>query len=329
MIIPTLPVPEETGPARLLVRFYTDEGVVVCRGDGSDAIRFPYAQFKLHTSSDSVAVVVWDRSVIPDDEIEEGETPPFQYLGLTKPGSNAVEQLTPLSEIVAFEWSPDGSVIWYATGGSQPREIWRVDLPSRKVERWRTGTSPHPSPDGHWLALLDFHPFRLCLQDLETGRVDCIGEGMPVAWSPSSRYLAYVRTVRGAWQVFVYDAQDRKHIHVAPKSPFSYWPSWLPGSHELVFERRARGRAGSPSQICKAALDSEQETPISDGPWDEHPHADPESGAVLFQRRDPADKRVTVVHLIDPELNVRAIALGPGQEPDFLRKHGAATKRRP
>jgi hypothetical protein len=329
IMIPTLPDPDETGPARLLARFYSEEGVVVCRGDGSGAIRFPYAQFKPHPSNDSVAVVVWDTSVIPDAEKGGGETPPFQYLGLTKPGSSDVEQLTPLSQIVGFEWSPDGSVIWYATGGSQPREVWRVNLPSRKVERWRTGTSPRPSQDGHWLAFLDFHPYRLCLQEIETGSVDCIGEGMPFAWSPNSRYLAYVRTVREAWQVFVYDSKDRKHIHVAPKSPFSYWPSWLPGSHELVFERCARGRAGPPSQICKAPLDSERETRISDGPWDEQPQADPESGAILFQRRDPVIKSLTVVYLVDPEFNGGTIALGPGQEPAFLRKHGANDKKRP
>lgn len=101
-------------------------------------------------------------------------------------------------------WSPDGKFIYYTTDDRNPSalDVGRLDVSSKKLERLTQEDSLfhalRPSPDGHFLPILEFFAndhYTLHLLELSTGkRWELTPHAGRVrfdfcAWSPDSRFL--------------------------------------------------------------------------------------------------------------------------------------------
>ncbi len=110
-----------------------------------------------------------------------------------------------------------------------------------------------PSPDGRKIGFAD-KDFQLWIYDGETkalAKIASSNNGMPddFAWSPDSRWLAYVRTADNLFQqILLYDAETGKTTELTDDRVDSYDPAWSPDGKWLYFlsDRTFRSSVGSP-----------------------------------------------------------------------------------
>lgn len=320
MNIPRLPTTSDTGLGRTLLRYYTDAGLTICRGDGSHAVTFPHRQFERNPTDTSLLLFHWqdpttETALNQEDDDEPSE--PTSYLVLFDPVTGSEDVLTPPMHIVEFTWGPSGTEVWFCTGGSADRIVYRLDIKSKTVTEIAAGVSPIPAPEGQRVAFLGLDPMGVHM--VEPGRKgpQYVCEGHPNCWSHDGRYLAILRVINMRWQLFVLDTASGEIVHVAPESAFSYWPTWLPDNKTIVFEKSLAGKAGPPSVLCRATVQGEPAQQLTGGPGDEQPRAHSRFGYLVYQRRDPSNKHDTRVVVADSD-GKTLHELGPGLEPHWF-----------
>jgi Tol biopolymer transport system component len=311
------PIPKipswERPPGAALLRFHDEKNsVVVCRPDGSGRVSFPFTQFATTVDGSRIAILDW--STRPNPGADEDDL--VTRVGIQDAGTGELVPLAlPDAEIVDLAWAPDGACLWFSTGGRSSRRLSRYLLATGKCEAIADGVGVRPSPDGRWLAFFGLRPAGVHVLDLGSMRSRFVAEGHAHAWSPDSRRLAFLSTDGRGWQLFVLEAASGL---VSPiPSPFSYWPTWMPDSENVVFVVHEKGSAVPPSRICTARVGSTKWQSITDGPWDDRPRVHPRLGLLAYQTRSvtsPKDTRVVVMDL----RTGGATDLGPGSEPEWL-----------
>ncbi len=126
------------------------------------------------------------------------------------------------------------------------------------AEQWTTGAKVIrfdglPSPDGKWLAFAD-KDYQLWLFDVvkkSQSRVAVSGNGpfSDLAWSPDSRWLAYVQGADNEFsQVMLLEAVTGRTTELTNDRVDSYNPAWSPDGKWLYFlsDRTFRSAVGSP-----------------------------------------------------------------------------------
>jgi tricorn protease len=110
-----------------------------------------------------------------------------------------------------------------------------------------------PSPDGKWLAFAD-KDYQLWLFDIEKKALKRIGVsdiGMfsGLAWSPDSRWLAFVQAAsNGFEQIVLHEASTGRQAELTNDRVDSYDPAWSPDGKWLYFlsDRTFRSAVASP-----------------------------------------------------------------------------------
>lgn len=110
-----------------------------------------------------------------------------------------------------------------------------------------------PSPDGKWIAFAD-KDFQLWLFNVgkkALTRIAVSGTGMfdNLAWSPDSRWLAYVQGAGNEFsQIMLFEAETGKTAELTNDRVDSYGPAWSPDGKWLYFlsDRYFQSAVGSP-----------------------------------------------------------------------------------
>ncbi|MBX6364210.1 MAG: PD40 domain-containing protein [Gemmatimonadetes bacterium] len=141
---------------------------------------------------------------------------------------------------------PDGKSLVALSDESGEIELWR--LPANGVgaatQLTKDGTilrwDAFPSPDGKWIAHTDKNQ-RLWVLDVATGASRRIAENRygdlrDLAWSPDSRWLAYVEDAPSSFsRIVLYDTRTGTATPVTTDRFSSYSPTWSPDGKWLWF----------------------------------------------------------------------------------------------
>lgn len=154
---------------------------------------------------------------------------------------------------------PDGKSVVALSDESGEVELWR--LPANGVgsaEQLTRGADVLrwdllPSPDGRFIAHHDKNQ-RLHLLDVESRENRVIDESpvdnfAELAWSPDSRWLAYVATAANMFRVVrIYSLDDRAHFDASTERYDTYSPAWSPDGRWLyvLSDRNLASIVGSP-----------------------------------------------------------------------------------
>ena len=204
---------------------------------------------------------------------------------------------------------PGGDSLLALSDESGEVELWTVPADGLGGSRQITGDGSVlrweavPSPNGKLIAHTD-KDLRLWIADRATGASKRIGVSQngdfeQLAWSPDSRWLAYVVPARnGFQQVFVYDTRAGTTTAVTTDRYDSYSPAWSPDGRWLwlLSDRQFRSRVGAPwgSRAPEPYFDRQTEVygvallPGARFPFDHADELHPDSTAVPAPRHDTA-----------------------------------------
>ena len=142
---------------------------------------------------------------------------------------------------------PDGRTLAALSDASDEVEWWTLPANGVGEPKQRSHDAKTlrfdgvPSPDGKWLASTNKEQ-ELWLLDLASGKHERIAQSeqwddpRDLAWSPDSRWLAYVRPGRNLLtQVVVYDTRTATNTPVTSERWDSSSPAWSPDGHWLWF----------------------------------------------------------------------------------------------
>ena len=168
---------------------------------------------------------------------------------------------------------PDGRRLTALSDASGEVEWWTLPTngvgdPARLTRDGRTlRFDGVPAPDGRWLAHTNKEQ-ELWLLEVATGRheriaaVDRWDDPRDLAWSPDSRWLAYVRPAANLLsQVVVYDTRDRVGRTVTSDRWDSFSPAWSPDGQWLWFLSDRRFES-----VVRSIWGSRQPDPFFDEP---------------------------------------------------------------
>jgi tricorn protease len=159
----------------------------------------------------------------------------------------------------AARFLPDGKRLVSLSDQSGEVELWSLAAngvgtgeqltKGGEVLRWEAV----PSPDGKWIAHHDKNQ-RLFIYDVERGvdlKIDESGvwSFSDLAWSPDSRWLAYVAPGENAFtRIRLYDVKEKRTVHATTDRYDSYSPAWSLDGKWLYFltDRNLRSIVGSP-----------------------------------------------------------------------------------
>ncbi len=154
---------------------------------------------------------------------------------------------------------PDGRNLLLQSDESGELEFWKLPAngltgPAALTTNGTVFRFPgKPSPDGRRLAWGD-KDLKLWIHDLETGLTTPVAEGRTdeltdFAWSPDSRWLAYVEAAANGYpQIRLFNVLDGTRLTVTSDRVDSYSPAWSPDGGWLYFlsDRELRSLVGSP-----------------------------------------------------------------------------------
>ena len=154
---------------------------------------------------------------------------------------------------------PDGKNLLVQSDESGEIEFWKMPANGLAGPTALTtnGTvfrhAGQPSPDGKRLAWGD-KDLKLWVHDFDTGLTTTVAEGRTddltdFAWSPDSRWLAYVQAAANGYpQIHLFNVTDGTRATVTSDRVDSYSPAWSPDGKWLYFlsDRELRSLVGSP-----------------------------------------------------------------------------------
>ena len=182
-----------------------------------------------------------------------------------------------------------------------------------------------PSPDGKWIAFADkdyqlwlFNVGQKALTRIGVSEIDMFSD---LAWSPDSRWLAYVQGAsNGFSQIMLLETETKRAAELTNDRVDSYNPAWSPDGQWLYFlsDRFFQSAVGSPwgprqpepyfdktTKIYAAALSAKAAFPFApateltaekkDGGEDKGPEAKPAAPAAKPAAKEPAKPAVQVV----------------------------------
>lgn len=219
-------------------------------------------EFTLSPKNDEVVFAV--RSELWKVPVKKGEGP----------NANDATQLTDWPGLdEAPIYTPDGSAIFFVSDREGARNLYRMTLADKKVQRITAGDNDVFS--------LGMHPDKKSLTFWVTGRqggaytVPADGSGAPqlalampgsgpreFAFSPDGRWIAYVDRLNESgyyyWEsgsnVWVYDTTSKRSYNVTQENSGNYSPAWSSDGKYLYFNSN---RAGS-SAVYLVPLQKEQ-----------------------------------------------------------------------
>jgi len=184
---------------------------------------------------------------VASDRIEvvfAGKDPSTDEVGifLGRLGTNDTHLIVPLQSHsgdlpeTTVAWVPDGSAVLF----SRDSEVWTYDLGSRRTAiRFRAGTNPTCSPDGHWIAYRNSNGYAM-IASLRGAETKQASRGLiygRVHWSPDSSYYFVNEKVSGSslqscpfgYCFVVYRMSDgtRLQLHGTDRKDSSF--GWLRG----------------------------------------------------------------------------------------------------
>lgn len=170
-----------------------------------------FAGLMLPVWSFGVALALWIAPQMPSGR-------ELLYLSLPRPDQTATLFIRDLRHNLEFAvkrdlrgwgidaaWSPDGSQIVYSSFQYNivRRDLYIIDLDTRKIERITDGIGDYNSP----------------------------------AWSPDGRYIAYQGILLNTtWDIYLYDLQTGEHRVLYASGGTDGRPAWSPDGQQLIFE---------------------------------------------------------------------------------------------
>ncbi len=153
---------------------------------------------------------------------------------------------------------PDGQSLLTLSDKGGEVEFWNVPTNGSAEKQLTTGATElrwdgWPSPDGKYVAHSDKNE-RLWLLDVATGHETFVAEDsasqiMDVAWSPDSKWLAYVAAADNQFdQIRIYGIASGKSVRVTTDRYSSSSPTWSTDGKWLYFlsDRNFQSSVGSP-----------------------------------------------------------------------------------
>ncbi len=224
-------------------------------------------------------------------------------------------------------WSPDGKwIAWLSDEGGEYALYFRAPDglgASKKVDLGAPGSyfySPRWSPDSKHLTLIDkrlnlwlIDVDRPALQKIDTDRFE--GPSFDAAWSPDSRFVAYVKQLGNHLHgVFVYGLDDKKSFAVGDERADTVAPRFDRNGKYLYFisstdvglaqgggEMSSMGRAVT-SSVYAAVLSKDTPSPIA-------PESDEEKSKDAKDKDDKGDKGEKKTRIDKEGLDQRIIAV--------------------
>jgi len=171
-------------------------------------------------------------------------------------------------------WSPDGLRIAFESGRAGVHQVYvRSADGSGEAERITSGEYDHYlcdwSPDGRWLAYVEFHPVTgsdLWVLDLESGRARVYLDGRfyekEATFSPDGRWVAYVSDESGRFEVYVqpFPGPGRKW---QVSNGGGEEPAWSRSGRELFY--RSGGRVMAVEVSDDPELETSRPVPLFEG----------------------------------------------------------------
>jgi TolB protein len=182
-----------------------------------------------------------------------------------EPDGSGLVDLTPGTQALSGDWSPDRSRVVFARPEDGTSEVYVMDADGSNSVRLAAGSSPVWSPDGSRIAFISLEGLTIMNADGTDPRVRTVGK--EPAWSPDGARLAFsrVRCVTDicGGDLFVINADGSGERQLVQGSPFDTAdePAWSPDGSRIVFTRRCCFLGGEANGLYTIEPDASQFTP--------------------------------------------------------------------
>jgi subtilase family serine protease/Tol biopolymer transport system component/flagellar hook assembly protein FlgD/fibronectin type 3 domain-containing protein len=138
--------------------------------------------------------------------------------------------------------SSDGTIIAFISTREGNEDVWLKDLTDGSFLKLTSGawvSSVRLSPDARMAAYAQGSVLNII--DLGTSSVfpiDMNSDGYSLAWSPEGRRLAFVSSLNGNPDVFIYDTDTRVTTRITHSADMKLMPAWSPDGKSLAFVNR-------------------------------------------------------------------------------------------
>jgi Tol biopolymer transport system component/DNA-binding winged helix-turn-helix (wHTH) protein len=202
------------------------------------------------------AAALGDVELAPDQQrlalTMDGEAGPDLWVGDLNAG--ALHRLTEGGQSISPAWRPDGLEIAFAYSKAGPFNLFLKPIDG-SAEAARLLTSPWNqfptswAPNSRQLAFTEFQPLTgadIWVLDLDTRErrpvVRTLFDEASARFSPDGRWMAYMSTETGRWEVYVRDARGGSaRLQVSRNG--GRWPCWSVDGRTLYFDASGRTTA--------------------------------------------------------------------------------------
>lgn len=150
-------------------------------------------------------------------------------------------------------WSHDGNWISFHSNFTGNREIYRFNYAQSSVERLTNTVHqervPVISPDGKSVLFFrtekDKKYSALISMDLDNREELALtalqGKNLDPDWSPDMRWLSYVSTADGNWEIYVMNPNGSNKTRLTDNNVIDYSPHWSPNSKQIAYISKEAG----------------------------------------------------------------------------------------
>ena len=206
-------------------------------------------------------------------------------------------------------WSPDGTMIAFASERDGNREIYTMNADgSDEIRRTNANASdfaPTWSPDGS--KILYRHSGELWTITPTGANPTLLIEGATPDYSPNGGKIAFSENDDGDYEIFVADSDGSDPVQLTHNDVADWEPAWSPDGSMIVFSHESADANEADLYLINSDGTDEHSLTNTDGGYDSEPAWSPDGTLIAFSRSDageglyvvPPDGSLTPQHRIN------------------------------